>query len=151
MVIAACSALLIGVAGVAGCRAMDRHHVATMLNIATLPASVSDIDCASFGFTDVLERCAFKVSRSDLHTLLGGHRFDEAVACSPAGLIGRPCLDPKERTQTSHTYCCGPKVGPDFVVAHTFIARPKEFEHGGTITVLTDSSRTKAMVDLYIE
>jgi hypothetical protein len=149
--IAACSALLIGVSGVAGCRAMDRHHVATMLNIAALPASLSDVDCASFGFTDVLERCAFKVSRADLNTLLGGYRFDEDVACPPAGPIGRPCLDPKARRQTSRTYCCGPKVGPDFVVAHTFIASPKEFEHGGTVTVLTDSSRTRAMVDLYIE
>lgn len=122
-----------------------------MLNIATLPASVSDIDCASFGFTDVLERCAFKVSPSDLKTLLGGYRFDEAVACPPGAPVGSPCLDAKERAQTSDTYCCSPKVGPDFAIAHTFIASPNEFEHGGTVTVLTDRDRTHAMVDLYLE
>ncbi|WP_448664102.1 hypothetical protein ACG3SL_05325 [Sphingomonas sp. CJ20] len=122
-----------------------------MLNIARLPGSVSNIDCESFGFTDVLERCAFTVSPSDFHVLLGGYRFVEAVACPAAGPAGRPCLGARAHTQTSHTYCCGPKVGPDFVVAHTFIASPKAFENGGTVTILTDSARTNAMVDLYIE
>lgn len=138
-------------AGVAGCSRMHRHHVAAMLNVGTLPASVSDIDCASFGVTDVLERCAFSIAPPDLDALLRGYRYVEAIACRSGGPVGMPCLDEKERAQSSHSYCCGPKVGPEFPIARTFMTNPEEFEHGGTIAVLTDSSGSRVMVDLYIE
>jgi hypothetical protein len=59
-------------AGVAGCGVSDHQRVAGMLNIAPLPASISDIDCASFGFTDVEMRCAFKIAPADFDALLAG-------------------------------------------------------------------------------
>ena len=130
---------------------MDRHHIAAMLNVEKLPASVSDIDCASFGFTDVLERCAFTIAPADFNALLGGYKYVEAAPCEPGDPVNAPCLDAKERAQSSHTFCCGPKVGPDFLISHTFIVSPKEFEHGGTVTVLADRSHSRAMVDLYVE
>lgn len=139
------------IAGVAGYSRTQRYHVGAMLNIGTLPASVSDIDCASFGITDVLERCAFRIAPADLNALLRGYRYVEAVGCRSGGPVGMPCLDEKERAQSSHSYCCGPKVGPEFPIARAFTANPEEFEHGGTIEVLTDGSGSRAMVDLYIE
>ena len=137
--------------GDVACRATDRQHVAIMLNIGRLPVSVSDIDCASFGFTDVLERCAFGIAPADVHTLLSGYRYVEAVACRSDGSAGSPCLNANERSQSSHTFCCGPHVGVNFSISHTFVATPEDAEHGGSITILLDRTRSLAMVDLYVE
>ncbi|WP_294202445.1 hypothetical protein [uncultured Sphingomonas sp.] len=144
-------AALIVLSGIAGWHATERRHVSTMLNIATLPASVTDIACTSFGLSDVLERCAFRASSADIGALLRGYRFTAARSCASAKPdAGGPCLEPPGR-QTSHNYCCGPAIGPDFPVAHIFVPQPREFDHGGMVTVLTDKSRTRVMVDLYIE
>ncbi|MBB4611186.1 hypothetical protein [Sphingomonas yabuuchiae] len=150
-VAAICFVALIVIAGVAGWRAMERRHVSTMLNIATLPASVTDIACASFGFSDVLERCTFRAASSDISALLRGYRFHTTRSCSSAGPgVGGPCLE-TTGPETSHNYCCGPAIGPDFPISHIYVAEPKEFDHGGMVTLLTDKSRTRVMVDLYIE
>ena len=91
------------------------------------------------------------IAPADVHTLLSGYRYVEAVACRSDGPVGVPCLDAKERSQSSHTYCCGPQVGVDFPIAHTFVATPKDAENGGSITVLLNRTRSLAMVDLYVE
>ena len=151
VIIAACLLTMASLVGVFGFRALHRHHVATMLNIAQSPASVSDIDCASFGVTDVLERCAFRIAPADFDALLAGYRYIEPAPCAPGTPVGVTCLADEQRMRSSHTYCCGPKVGGDFPIAHTFVANPKEFAHGGSITVLADGSRSHVMADLYVE
>lgn len=142
---------MIFIVGIAGCRVMDRNNVAVILNITQVPASVSEIDCASIGFTDVLQRCTFNISPADFNLLLVGYRYLEPSVCLSGSPVGVPCLDPETIPQSSHTFCCGPELGPDFPIAHTFTASPREFEHGGNVTVLTDRSQSLVMVDLYIE
>jgi hypothetical protein len=151
VVAAICLAALIVIAGVVGRRAMERRHVSTMLNIATLPVSVGDIACASFGFSDVLERCTFRAASSDINSLLRGYRFHTARSCSATEPdVGGPCLG-TAGPETSHNYCCGPAIGPDFPISHIYVAEPKEFDNGGMVLVVTDKRRTRVMVDLYIE
>ena len=145
------TAMAVLITGVVGCRALNRSHAAKMLNITELPASVSDIDCASYGFTDVLERCAFKIAPADFDALLRGYQYIEPAPCSSATPIGVPCHDPKTRPRRSHTYGGGPAVGHDFTVGHDYVATPKEFKHGGDVTVLANASRSTVMIDLYIE
>ena len=129
---------------------LDRHHVTTMLKLTELPASVSDIECASYGFTDVLERCAFAVDASDFEPLLDGYDFSSEQICS-SELNPARCIDSEGAPITNHTFCCGPVVGSDFPVAQIYVANPSTFEHGGSVTVITNSEQTLAMVDLYIE
>lgn len=143
--------LLVIVAGAAGCRALDRRHVAAMLNIENVPPSLSDIDCASFGFTDVLERCAFKIAPAEFDALLAGYSYVEPASCKTFKSSAEPCLASGPQVQSSHNFCCGPKVGSDFLVAHTFVANPERFEHGGSVVVVADRSRSLVMVDLYVE
>jgi hypothetical protein len=140
---------MLGVAGTYGCRQMDRNHLAEMLDLETLPASVSDLDCESFGWTDVLERCAFAVSQGDFPKLLKAHQYQSILLCRdrPA----EPVCFKQEGPETSHGFCCGPRVGRDFRIDAIYLAQPAEFEHGGAITVVADTTRQQVMVDLYIE
>jgi hypothetical protein len=142
---------LVGVAGIAGYRLQQRQYLAKMLNIGKVPASVSAIDCASFGLTDVLERCAFKVAPSDFDSLLTGYRFDNMRACHADSPKSESCIATEAGPRTSHGYCCGPPVGGDFVIASEYGATPLEFEYGGHVAVIADRSRSQVMVDLYIE
>jgi hypothetical protein len=139
------------IAGVVGCRALSRSHAAKMLNIAELPASVSGIDCASYAFTDVLERCAFKIAPADFNALLRGYQYIESAPCSSDSGVGVPCDDPKSHPLTSHSFGVGPAVGRDFAAAKYYVATPKEFEHGGNVTVLANATRSEVMIDFYIE
>jgi hypothetical protein len=138
-------------AGLVGCRALDRSHAANMLNIAELPASVAGIDCASYGFSDVLERCSFSIAPADFSVLLGGYKYVEPAPCSSDSPAGVPCDVPETHPRSSHSYGGGPAVGRDFAVAHYYVANPKEFEHGGNMTVLANASKSEVMIDLYIE
>lgn len=51
----------------------------------------------------------------------------------------------------AHDYCCGLKIGENFHIATIYIATPRDAPHGGTLTILTDTSKRRAMVDLYVE
>jgi hypothetical protein len=137
-----------GAAALAGWNWSNRNHLTTMLNIDSLPRSVRNIDCDSYGFTDVLERCSFDVDSADFPDLLAGYNFQIPRICSTKG--EGDCVD-KPDAGMSHDYCCGPKTGANFAIATTYFAEPKDAPHGGSITVLTDKSRQRAMVDLYIE
>jgi len=114
-----------------------------------MPTSVSSIDCTSWGITDVEERCAFRIAPADFGVLLRGYDFYQPAPCgsSPVGVI----CDPPSRPETSHAYGGGPAVGRDFAVAYYYVAEPKRFEHGGSVTVLTDRTRSMVMVDVYVE
>jgi hypothetical protein len=126
----------------------DRHHVATMLNLEKLPQSIRVVDCASFGVTDVLERCSLEVEPDDFPKLLSGYKFRVPQVCR-TGQTGL-CVD-KADAGMAHDYCCGPKTGENFHIATTYIATPRDAPHGGSLTILTDVSKRRAMVDLYVE
>jgi hypothetical protein len=128
---------------------MDRAHLKELLNLPALPASVSNLDCESFGFTDTLERCAFEVSPADFPKLLAAYPY-EAVPFCRDGPEDRICVGRKE-PETSHNLCCGPPVGTDFAIAETYVTSPPEFQQGGSITVVADASRRHVMVDVYVE
>ena len=139
------------VGGVFWNRASNRRQLADTLNISQIPSSVSDINCVSYGVTDILERCAFKVAPADFNVLLGGYRYVEPAPCRPNTPVGRPCNDPESLPTTSHSYGRGPEVGRNFLIVHDYNATPKDFENGGSIDVFTDRNRSMVMVDLYIE
>jgi len=125
-----------------------RHHVGTMLNLEKLPQSIRRVDCASFGVTDVLERCSFEVEPNDFPILLSGYKFEVPQVCR-TGRSGL-CVD-KTDAGMAHDYCCGPKTGENFHIATIHIATPRDAPHGGTLTILTDASKRRAIVDLYVE
>ena len=140
---------ILGLGGMYGCHRLERNHVQQMLNLRTLPASVSGLDCASFGFTDVLERCSFQVAPDDFPRLLKSSRYERVPLCqdNPSDRSCWSLIGP----ETSHNFCCGPGVGPDFRIAAIYSTQPAEFEHGGSITIVTDAAHRQVMVDLYIE
>lgn len=140
-------AFVIGI-GLYGWRVVTRDHVAANLNIPALPASATKVECADSGvWTDVVERCAFEIAPADFSRLLSGYHFALLPVCDDLRTAGA-CVD---RLPMSHDYCCGPSIGANFRVAAVFFAQPPEFEHGGSVTMVTDVSRRHVMVDLYIE
>ncbi|MGC6331487.1 hypothetical protein [Rhizorhabdus sp. FW153] len=137
-----------GLAAVSGWNLNTRHHIATMLNVEKLPQSISVVDCASFGVTDVLERCSFQISADDFPKLLSGYEFQVNQNCD----VGKNgfCVNTAD-AGTAHDYCCGPKLGDNFDIATTYIATPRDAPHGGSLTILTDTEKRRVMIDLYIE
>ena len=128
---------------------MDRTHLTELLDLPGLPASVSNLDCESFGFTDTLERCAFDVSPNDFSKLLAAHPYEPVPLCRDRP-NDRICAGQKE-PETSHNICCGPRVGTDFPIAAIYVTTPPEFEHGGSISVVADATKRHVMVDVYVE
>lgn len=140
---------IVAAAGLFACAVHTRNHAAELLNIAALPPSASEIECASWGFTDVLERCSFQIEPADFQDLLSGYRFVVPPICPKTGSDGS-CVE-RADAGMSHDHCCGPKVGPNFHIATAFYAKPPEFEHGGQVGIVTDASRRHVLVDLYRE
>jgi hypothetical protein len=148
IIVAASVIGLVAVAGLYGCEVAARGHVADNLNIPSLPASATKIACVDSGLmTDVVDRCAFEIDSADFSRLLAGYRFAQLPVCTQLRTAGA-CV---ERLPMSHEYCCGAPIGANFQVAAVFSARPPDFEHGGSVTVVTDASRRHVLVDLYIE
>jgi hypothetical protein len=112
----------------------ERRHVADMLDISELPSSARNIDCASFGVTDVLERCSLELEARHFAGLLAGHRYESV-----------------SETKMAYQLCCGPEVGEDFRVARLYLSTPSDAPYGGSLTVAVDAARRRVMVDLYIE
>ena len=109
----------------------------TLVNVlrVELPPSVRHVECVSWGFTDVLTKCAFVVDPQDFPTLLNGWSF-APFQCEP---------------QHSQEAVGGPEVGPLFAAAECFSAHPREFTDGGRVFVVVNAERTRGVVDLYIE
>lgn len=138
-------AALVIIAGIAQCRAMIPEQVASLLDIPKLPPSVSDVHCDSRGITDVFVMCSFAVAPDDLPKLMTAHRFLESKPCPP-GPIVESCTHLPGR---SHE---GPiVVGPDFEIVASYVARPPEFEHGGSITLGVDKARRRVLLTYYRE
>ncbi|WP_192954796.1 hypothetical protein [Gallaecimonas mangrovi] len=112
----------------------ERQMIASILNITSVPDSLSVVECESWGLTDVLTTCAVDVNPSDFPKLLSGYNYIES------------------RTDgSSHNVGGGPKVGPEFTVAVEYMVQPKEFTHGGHVMVVADEKRKHAIVDIYVE
>ena len=113
----------------------DRRVAASVLNIDSLPGSVQDVECESWGWTDVLTTCAFEVAPRDFGQLLAGRPFEVLAPCR----------------LTAHEFGGGPEVGPDFQAATCLEARPEAFAHGGHVRLAADEQRRRALIDIYVE
>lgn len=127
--------LVAGVTVTAICNARQKHLVAMLLRLETSPSSLRNVDCESWGWSDVLTTCAFEIDPIEFPRLLSGWQLVEAPA-----------------NGSNYSFSSGPKVGKEFtVVAEYSITDPKDFTHGGRISLVTDKSRTRWQLDYYEE
>jgi len=110
------------------------QRVAFMLNIPSIPKSMRVIDCSSSLIpTDIVIICAIEIDPQEFPHLLKGYEFTKSAI-----------------NGTSHTQI-SEKVGKEFPVAFQYIAKPKDFKHGGQVTVFTDTYMKRALIDYYKE
>ena len=129
--------LLIAIAGYAGMAFYQTrpHRVVTaLLRLDESPSSLRNVECESWGFSDVLTTCAFEIDPSEFPKLLAGWPFAESAASGQ-----------------SYAYAGGPRVGPAFPVAREFSVTTREFVHGGRVSLVTNAQRTRGQVDYYEE
>lgn len=112
----------------------NRRIVKNILQLKNLPSSISDIECISWGLTDVLTKCAFKVSPKEFDSLLKGWHFSKKSYVLNI---------------SSHYY--EPTVGKEFLINKSYIVYPKEYTKGGYVQVFTDANKTNVLIDMYIE
>lgn len=112
-----------------------RQMVASLLRLQSVPTSVRNVECESWGITDVLTTCTFEIDPADFPALLKGWQL--------------------KRTHDgggSYSFANGPKVGPEFPVAVAFtVINPPAFPNGGSVILVADGSRSRAQVDYYEE
>lgn len=111
-----------------------RQIVASLLRIDQAPSSLTNVECESWGMTDVLTTCAFDVDPADFPMLLAGWQFSEQLASGG-----------------SHSFANGPRLRPEFAVTTEFAVNPTEFKHGGRVSLVTNARRSRAQVDYYEE
>jgi hypothetical protein len=112
----------------------ENRMVRSILNIDSLPNSIEKIECESWGYTDVLTTCRFKIDPKEFPFLLKGWNFS------------------KEARINTFSHNVGvPKTGTNFLIHEAYIVRPKSFKYGGQIQLLTNQDKTDVMVDIYIE
>lgn len=127
--------LVAGVTVTAFCNARQKHLVVMLLRLETSPSSLRNVDCESWGWSDVLTTCAFEIDPVEFPRLLSGWQLVEAPVKG-----------------SNYSFSSGPKVGREFtVVAEYSITDPKDFTHGGRISLVTDKSRTRWQLDYYEE
>ena len=113
----------------------EKRIVTNILNINFLPNSVENIKCESWGYTDVLTKCTFKISPKEFPYLLEGWSFSK-----------------ENRTNIfSHNVGAAPQIGTNFLIHEAYIIYPKSFKHGGYVQLLTNKDRTDVTVYIYIE
>ena len=110
----------------------EREAVKGILNIKTLPKSISNIECNSYGFTDILATCYFEIDSSEFSMLRNGRKFDN-VDDSAVG--------------TSFKEAGGPPVGKNFAIKLLYI----EYSPGGHVKLMTDNDQNQVCIDIYIE
>ena len=111
-----------------------RQMVMSVLNIDALPNSVEKIECESWGYTDVLTTCTFRIDPKEFPSLLRGWDFSKE----------------KRKNSFSHDEA-GAKVGTNFSIDEAYIVHPTSYKHGGYVQMLTNKDRTDVTVDIYIE
>jgi hypothetical protein len=129
---------LVSLIGIGWCSyAEPRRMVRSILRIDSVPSSARRFDCRSPFTTDVVSHCYFEIDPSEFEPLLAGWPFQRSSA-----------------TGSSHREGDGwPGLGDEFEIAIRYDVElhPPEFEHGGLVRLVSDSSRSKVVVDLYIE
>jgi hypothetical protein len=112
-----------------------RQIIGSLLRLESVPASLRNAKCESWGFTDGLTICAFEIDPADFPALLRGWQFDQTPASG-----------------SSYSFVNGPRLDPEFSVAAQFsILNPPAFPHGGRVLLVADASRSRAQVDYYEE
>lgn len=111
-----------------------RQMVGNLLRLDTVPPSLANAQCESWGATDVLSTCAFDIEPADFPSLLTGWRFVEGAASGG-----------------SYRFSGGPKVGREFPVTTEYSATPPEFTNGGRISLVTNKERSRVQLDYYEE
>lgn len=106
-------------------------QVQSMLKLNTLPASLRHTECEDTGFTDVIVTCYFEIDPADFDHLRAGRSFTETARAGHS----------RERSS----------MGPDFEMAIAYSVSPTEYQHGGSVTIISDAARRHVIVDLYIE
>lgn len=131
-----CSALLLLIAtGYFSYQTRPRQIFGSLLRLESVPSSVRNVECESWGITDVLTTCYFEIDPAEFPALLKGWAFRQ----TPAG-------------GGSHSFAGGPRVGPDFPVTAEFIVQnPPEFPHGGHVILVADGTRARVQVNYYQE
>ena len=109
------------------------RHIAGILQIAAVPASVSDARCESWGFPDTLETCTFSLRAADFPKLVQGAAFRQRRVAG-----------------NSFGYSGGPELGPQFEASMLYEATLPEFKNGRNVRLVTNRDRTKAQVDLWV-
>jgi len=105
-----------------------------ILNIKSVPSSIQNIECDSWGFTDILTACVFKINPTQFPLLLKGWNFT--------------------KTNVNYSYSHdigGPKLGKNFLINESYIVHPKDYIHGGHVRVSTDKNNSNVIIDIYIE
>lgn len=112
-----------------------KQIIGSLLRLESVPVSIRNADCESWGVTDVLTNCYFEIDPAEFPALLKGWAFRE----TPADGDGYP-------------FDGGPKVGPDFPVAAAFfVQNPSEFPEGGLVTLAADDARSRIKLYYYEE
>ncbi len=111
----------------------EKEIPAELLNLTGTPDSVKNVECKSWGFTDVLSACYLEITQDEFPLLLKGYVYEEIQQSTNSHEIGTP------------------KLGQKFEITKQFLAQPNEFKHGGFVRVFTDSKMQKVIINLYIE
>lgn len=112
-----------------------RHLVGTLLRLESVPTSIRDAECESWGLTDVLTTCYFQIDPAEFPALLNGWAFQE-----------------KNARGGIYSFSTGPKLGPDFPIAARFsVQNPTEFKNGGQVILVVNATRSKVQVNYYEE
>jgi len=111
----------------------DRQTIKHILNVSSLPRSLSVVGCESPFTTDVLITCVVNIDPIEFSSLLGGYEYKWSAV-----------------SKTSYEVV-GPRIGNEFSIANLYSVEPPGFEHGGFVRVYSDKSKSLVLLDLYIE
>ena len=127
-------ASLAAYAAIAFYQSQPKQMVSSLLRLNHVPPSVGNAQCESWGITDALSTCTFDVEPAEFPTLLTGWSFIERKASGG-----------------SYGFSGGPRVGREFPVATEFSVTPREFTHGGRISLVANEERSRVQLDYYEE
>ena len=112
-----------------------RGQVGYLFDLKDVPWSVQSAHCKSIFTSDTLLTCAFRISADDFSRLLANEQFSQVPI----------------EYKRAHDFPMALDLGDDFVPAFHYSAVPKDAEHGGSLDVFADASKTRVLAHLYIE
>jgi hypothetical protein len=115
----------------------NQDYLKTILKLKELPATVNNIDCEKWGQSGLLITCYFEYDNSKIDELMSGRDFQ--------------FIENASGSSHDDSISGGPARGIEFKVAHGWIVKSSEFGESGWVRFHTDSSKSKAITDIYIE